>query len=151
MVPISRPVIAHVVEPTSSVTDATALSPIHNTLANALLADLERAISNLPSVEPNPTAMEELNIFPDSLAAFPTNMDRDDIWKVVLDPCLNRFLDFGKSVESIAASLKGQKKSLVSMVKFLRDVTGRFHIDGALLEGKVRRLIKAIEMRCVVF
>ena len=151
MVSISRPVIAHVVESISSIVDATALSPICNMLANALLADLERTISNLPSVDPDPIAMEELNIFSDSLAAFPTNMDCDDIWEVVLDPCFNRFLGFGKSVESITASLKGQKKSLVSMMKFLRDVTGRFHIDGALIEGKVRWLIKAIEMQCVVF
>jgi hypothetical protein len=73
-------------------------------------------------------------------------MDRDDIWEFILDPHLNCFLGFGKSVESIATLLKGQKMALVSMVNFLRDITGRFRINGALLEGKVQRLIKVIEI-----
>ena len=146
--PISRRVIAHVIESTSSVTDVAALSPISSTLVNTLLADLEKAIRDLPSTDPDQIEMGELNILPHTL---PTNMERDDAWEFIVDPHLNRFLGFGKSVESIAASLKGQKKALVSMVKFLRDFTGRFQIDGALLEGKVRRLIEAIKMLCVVF
>jgi hypothetical protein len=46
-------------------------------------------------------------------------MDHDDAWEFIVDPHLNRFLGFGKSVESVAASLKGQKKALVSMMNFL--------------------------------
>jgi hypothetical protein len=144
--PIPHRVIAHVVEPTSSIANvSTPSSPIRNILVNKLLANLENAISTLPSTpsRSDPTEMKELTIFPPIL---PTNMDRDDIYEFILDPHLNHFLGFGKSVESIAASLKGQKMALVSMVNFLRDVTGRFQIDGALLEGKVQRLIKAIEI-----
>src|SRR5258707_4717034 len=47
--PMSRRVVAHVIKPTSSVTDVAMLSPISDTLVNTLLADLEKAISNLPS------------------------------------------------------------------------------------------------------
>jgi hypothetical protein len=146
-VPISRPVIAHVIEATSSA-DVAALSPIRNTLFNTLLADLEEAISNLPGTHPDPTEIEESSIVHHTL---PTNVDSDDSWIFIVEPHLNRFLGFGKSVESIAESLKGQKKALVSLVKVLRDLTGRFRINGAFLEGKVRQLISAIEMLCVVF
>jgi hypothetical protein len=146
LVPIPRPVIAQVIEPTSSVTDVAVLSPIPDTLINNLLADLEKAISGLPSAHPDPTEMEESSIIPEFPQALPTNMDRDDAWEFILDPYLNRFLGFGKSVESIAESIKGQKKALASMVNFFREFTGRFRIDGALLEGKVRRLISAIKM-----
>jgi hypothetical protein len=127
-------VIAHVVEPSSSVTNVSALSPIPDTLVNTLLADLEEAIGNLPSIHPDATETEELTTFP---IIFPTTIDREDSWEIIIEPYLSRFLGFGKSVESIAESLKGQKKALVSMVKFLREFTQRFRIDGALLEGKV--------------
>jgi hypothetical protein len=65
-------------------------------------------------------------------------MDQDDAWEFILNPHLNHFLGFRKSLESIAALLKGQKKVLVSMMGFLQDFTGQFQIDGALLKGKVR-------------
>ena len=144
-VPISPHVVAHVIEPTSSVTAIPALSPIPDTdtLINTLLADLEKAVRNLPSMDPNATEVEELSTVPELL---PMTMDRDDSWEFILEPRLNRFLGFGKSIESVAESLKGQKKALMSMVKFMKDFTGQFRIDGALLEGKVRQLIHAIEM-----
>lgn len=145
-VPIPRPVIAQVIEPTSSVADITVVSPGPDMLINNLLADLEKAISDLPSTDPVPTAMEELSIIPQFPQALPTNMDRDDAWETILDPYLNRFLGFGKSVESIAESIKGRKTALASMVNFFREFTRRFRIDGVLLEGKVRRLISAIKM-----
>jgi hypothetical protein len=147
-VPISRRVTAHVIEPTSSVAKVFTSPLIPDTLVNNLLTDLKLAISNLPSTHPDATEMEELAIVPQAL---PTNMDCDDAWEFILDPHLNPFLGFGKSVEDIAASLKGQKKALVSMVRFLRQYAGQFHVDGVLLEGKVRRLIRAIEILCVVF
>ncbi|KAF8501138.1 hypothetical protein F5888DRAFT_1801651 [Russula emetica] len=117
-VPIARRVIAHVIEPTSSVANVSALPPIPNTtLVKNLLADLEKAISNLPNTHTDTTKMEELTMFPPFL---PTDMDCDDAWALILDPHLNCFLGFGKSVESVAASLKGQEKELVSLAKFLR-------------------------------
>jgi hypothetical protein len=136
--PIPHCVITHVIKPTSSVANVSTLSsPIPNILVNKLLADLENAISTLPSTlsRSDPTEIEELTIFPPIL---PTNMDHNDIWEFILDPHLNCFLGFGKSVESIATLLKRQKMALVSMVNFLRDITGQFQIDGALLEGKVQ-------------
>ena len=144
-VPIPRRVIANVIDPFSSITIVAAPSSRPDTPVNTLLADLEKAISNLPSTQPDPNDMEELTIFPQAL---PTDMVRDDAWEFILDPHLNRFLGFGRSIESIAASLKGQKKALVSMVKFLRDYNDRFQIDAALLEGKIGRLISAINMLC---
>jgi hypothetical protein len=149
-VPIPHRVIAHVVEPTSSVTVAniSASSSMPDSLVNKLLADLEKAIITLPNApdHPDPTEMEVLTV-PQYL---PTTMDRDDAWETILDPYLNRFLGFGKSIESITASIKGQKKKLVLLLNFLRHFSGRFQIDGALLEGKISRLIKAIEILLVL-
>ena len=108
--------IAQVIDLTSSVANIAAPSSGPNTLVDTLLADLEKAISTLPSNHPDPTDTEELAIFPQAL---PTSIDRDNAWESILDPCLNRFLGFGRSIESITASLKGQKKALVSMARFL--------------------------------
>jgi hypothetical protein len=116
---ISRRVIAHVIEPSSSAANVSTTSPKPDALVKILLADLEKAIGNLPSdagVHPDATEMEELTNVPYIL---PTNMDRDDAWEFIVDPHLNCFLGFGKSVESVAASLKGQKKALDSMMNFL--------------------------------
>src|SRR6266852_8612982 len=44
--PMSRHVVAHVIEPMSSVTNVATLSSISGILVNTLLADLEKAISN---------------------------------------------------------------------------------------------------------
>jgi len=147
-VPISRHVIAHVIEPSSSVTNVSALSPIPNTFINTLLTDLEKAIGNLPGIHPDATEIEELTTFP---YIFPPNMDCDDAWIFILDPHLNRFLGFGKSVESIAESLKGQKKALVSLAKFLREFTRRLRTDEAHLKEKVQQLMDAIKLLCVSF
>ncbi len=116
IVPISCHVIAHVINSTSSAANVATLSFICNTLVNTLLANLEKAINNLPGTHPNPTKIEESSIVPHTL---PTNMDHNNSWEFIVDPHLNRFLGFGKSVKSIAKSLKGQKKALVSLVKFL--------------------------------
>lgn len=133
--------IPQVIETSSSVTNVSASSPIPNTLINTLIADLEKAISNLPSSYPDPTVIEESNFIPHFL---PITVDHDDLWIFLVEPYLNRFLGFGKSVESVVASLKGQKKELVLMVRYLRDITGWFRIDRAPIERKVQHLIKAL-------
>jgi hypothetical protein len=130
-VPAPHHVIAHVIELMSSVSIS---SSKPDTLVNKLLTDLEKAISNLPG-HPDQTEMKGLPILPHIL---PTNVNPYDASVFILDPHFNHFLGFGKSVESVAESLKGQKKALVSMVHFLRDYTGRFQTDGALIEGKVQ-------------
>ena len=64
-VPIPNRVIAHVIEPTSSVADISgALSSIPGTLVNKLLADLEKAISDLPGAHLDPIEIEGSSIFP---------------------------------------------------------------------------------------
>ena len=70
-IPIPRPVIVQVIKLTSSVANVTLLSPLPNTLIN-LLADLEKAISDLPSTHPVDT---ELSIIPEFPQALPMNMD----------------------------------------------------------------------------
>ena len=106
---------ANVVEPTSFVTNVAALSYIPDTLVNTLLADLEKAISNLPG-DSNPTEMKKLSTFSHIL---PTTIKCKDSCEFIVKPHLNRFLGFRKLLESITASLKGQKKKLVTLISFL--------------------------------
>ena len=132
MVPILHHVIANVieatssaanvVEPTSSVANVTTSSCIPDTLVNTLLADLKKVISNLLG-DPDPTEMKKSSTFSHIL---PTTIEHEDSWEFIVEPHLNCFLGFGKSLESITVSLKGQKKELVVLISFLQDYTRWF-------------------------
>ena len=151
-VPTPDRVIAYAMESTSSgngctvdpLADPLNASAIPDTLANNLLAKLEKSISNLPKTLPDATETDEIAVFAQNV---PTDMDRDDAWEFFLDPLLNCFLGFGRSVESISASLRGGERGLTAMARYLREFVGLYRIDGALLEGKVLRLIEAIELQ----
>ena len=99
---------ANVVEPTSSIANVTTSSYIPDTLVNTLLTDLENMISNLPG-DPNPTKMKKLSTFSPILS---TTIEHKDSWEFIVEPHLNHFWGFEKSLECIAASLIGQKKEL---------------------------------------
>jgi hypothetical protein len=49
-------------------------------------------------------------------------------------------------VESISEVLQGRENGLVAMVRYLKDFISQYEIDEGLLEGKVLRLIYAIQM-----
>ena len=68
---------------------------------------------------------------------------------VTLDPMLNRFLGFNRSAESIYNELQGGERGLSAMVRYLKDFVNQYQIDGALLEGKIKRLVNAIQTQCV--
>jgi hypothetical protein len=152
-VPIPDRVIAYAMESASSGNSGIAgpsnACIISDTLADGLLMKLEKSISKLPpNTLPDASETDDIAVFAQNI---PTDMDRDDAWESLLDPLLNRFLGFGRPIESISASLRGGDKGLNAMARYLREFVGRYRIDGALLEGKVLRLIEAIEFqhRCV--
>jgi hypothetical protein len=70
---------------------------------------------------------------------------KEDTWEY-LDPLLNHFLGFNRSMESISEALHGGKKGLVAMVQYLNDFVCQYEIDEGLLEGKVERLVHAIQI-----
>ena len=120
-------------------------SAVSDLLAKNLLTKLEKSISNLPKTLPDTSDSDEIAVFTQSI---PTNMDRDDAWEFLLDPLLNCFLGFRRTIESISASLRGGEKGLTAMARYLQEFVGHYQIDGALLEGKVLQLIEAIESQC---
>ena len=147
MVPIARCVIAYAIEPASTGPHAAAergdQCRAPNVHVNNILSKLERAIETIPGRLPDATEADEIAVFCQDI---PTNMDQDDAWESVLDPLLNRFLGFGRSLESIAAALRGGQRGLQSMARYIREFVSRYDIDAGLLEGKMERLIQAIEM-----
>ena len=161
-IPTPLRVVAYAMEPTSSgpslVNSAltssgppgikpasTGPTRVPDPLVNNLLTKLESAIANLPNL-PEASERDELAVFAQHI---PTDMNQDDAWESLLDPLLNRFLGFGRSIESISEALRGGEMGLVAMARFLRTFVARYHVEGlgALLEGKLNQLMKAIEMR----
>ena len=109
-----------------------------------VLAKLEKAIKDLP-VLPDATGSDEIAMFSENV---PTDLAKEDAWEY-LDPMLNRFLGFNRSAESIYNELRGGARGLSGMAQYLKDFVRRYDIDGALLEGKIERLVNVIQMQCV--
>jgi hypothetical protein len=119
-VPIPCRVVSDVIEPSSSVANIAAPYSRPGTLFEHLLADLEKAINKLPDTDSNPVNIEGFRHL------LPISMDHDDTWIFILDPHLDRFLGFGKSIESIVESLKGQKKVFTRWQAFYKIMTAGF-------------------------
>ena len=150
-IPMPAPVIAYAMEPGSQfsgthMTEITPImgSPAPDTHAVNVLATLEKAIENLP-VLPDAGETDEITMFSENI---PTNLAKEDAWEY-LDPMLNRFLGFNRTAESIYNELRGGARGLSAMVRYLKDFVRRYEIDGALLEGKIERLVNIIQTQCV--
>jgi len=96
----------------SGIANPSNVSAVSDLLAKDLLTKLEKSISNLPKMLPDASDSDEIAVFAQSI---PTDMDRDDTWEFLLDPLLNHFLGFGRTIESISASLRGGEKGLTAM------------------------------------
>jgi len=150
-IPMPAPVIAYAMESSSqfSGTYTTGITPIMGSLAPDMhavnvLATLEKAIANLP-VLPDAGESDEIAVFSENV---PTDLAKEDAWEY-LDPMLNRFLGFNRTAESIYNELRGGARGLSAMVRYLKDFVCRYEIDGALLEGKIERLVNIIQTQCV--
>jgi hypothetical protein len=148
-VPTPTRVIAYAMESTSSGPHVTpvisqTVSLVPDTHAINLIKTLEKAVSNLPAL-PEASEDDEIAVFAQSV---PTDLAKDEAWEY-LDPMLNRFLGFNRTEDSISEALRGGERGLAAMVRYLREFVGRYQIDGGLLEGKIERLVKVIQTRCV--
>jgi len=152
-IPVPTPVIAYAMESeltfqfsgSHATVNAPGTSPPPpNTHTVNILAALERAVRNL-QVLPDATESDEIAVFSGSV---PTDLAKEDAWEY-LDPMLNRFLGFNRTPEDIYDALRGGARGLSAMVRYLEDFAGRYQIDGALLEGKIERLVNVIEAQYV--
>jgi len=121
---------------------STVALPVPNTRAISILAMLENATRALPAL-PEASETDEIAIFSQGV---PTELDKEDAWEY-LDPLLNHFLGFNRPMESISKVLCGGENGLVGMVRYLKEFVSRYEIDEGLLEGKVQRLVHAIQLR----
>ena len=150
-IPMPVPVIAYAMESAPQFTGTHALGMTLGEASSApdiqavnILATLEKAIGHLPAL-PEATESDEIAVF---LESVPTDLAKEDAWEY-LDPILNRFLGFNRTEESIYNELRGGAMGLSAMVQYLKDFVGQYHIDGALLEGKISRLVNVIQTQCV--
>lgn len=67
----------------------------------------------------------------------------DEVWKMV-NPGLDRFLGFGRSLEDIGAMVRRGELGVQSFCQYLTYLVEEKEIGGNLLEGKVKVLIDAI-------
>ena len=116
-------------------------SLIPDTPAINLLATLKKAVNNLPALS-EASEVDKIAIFSQNV---PANLDKEDAWEF-LDPILNRFLGFDRTVESISEELQGGEMGLAAVIRYLKDFVTLYQIDRGLLEGKVQRLLDAIQM-----
>jgi hypothetical protein len=153
-VPAPSHVIAYAIDPRSSGLESDETPTCSQSNGHVLgshisniLMKLEKVISTLPGPLPNAAATDNLTFLP----TFPTGVDRDDAWEFILEPCFSRFLGFGtsNSIAEVSATLHGCERELVGLERHLRDFTNWFKVSDdvvGLLEGKVKHVIKAIEM-----
>ena len=144
-IPTPSHVIAYAIEarssgPCTTPIASTVAPPVPNTCA--VLATLEKATRTLPAL-PEASETDEIAVFSQSI---PTELNKQDAWEY-LDPLLNHFLGFNRSLESISEALRGGENGLAAMVQYLKDFISQYEIDEGLLEGKVSRLVRAIQMR----
>ena len=121
---------------------STVALPMPNTCTVSILAMLENATRALPAL-PKASKTDEIAIFSQGV---PTELDKEDAWEY-LDPLLNHFLGFNRPVESISKALRGGENGLAGMVQYLKEFVSQYEIDEGLLEGKVQRLVCAIQLQ----
>lgn len=112
-------------------------------LADALLRRLKAAIDELPSCVPEAKAADRISSF--ATTAIPLGLAPDEAWEA-LDPVLNRFLGYDVTAEGLAAEVRRGEKGMSAFWRYLNSWVTEYNIDGALLEGKVNKLISAIKI-----
>ncbi|KAF8259168.1 hypothetical protein EI94DRAFT_1707336 [Lactarius quietus] len=109
--------------------------------ALALLANITPAAQELPSLVPE--ADEDDDIARVILAEGPE--DPSEAWEH-LDRGLNRFLGYGVDVEDIALRVRRGPLGVEGLTRYIHGFVVEYGITGGLLEGKLERLLKAIEL-----
>ena len=116
-------------------------NPAPDAHALILLASIDRAAQELPSTIPE--AGEDGHIAQVVLAGGPE--DPSEAWEH-LDRALNRLLGYGIDINEIAQRVRRGPWGIGGLTQYIRGFVVEYGIAGALLEGKLERLLKAIEL-----
>ncbi len=115
-----------------------------------LLTKLHKAAERLPGAYYDalrPGDMNELADFighPTHLVSLDTPID--DVWELA-DPILNRALGFGRSQAELRTLIQQNRVGAVGLCNFMEYLLVEKHVSPGLLEGKVERLVGAINER----
>jgi hypothetical protein len=109
--------------------------------ALALLASVNRAAGELPSLVPEAEECDAMARV--VLAGGPE--DPSEAWEH-LDRELNRLLGYGIGIEEIAQRVRRGPLGVKGLTRYINGFVVDYSITGALLEGKLERLSKAIEL-----
>ncbi len=115
-----------------------------------LLTKLHKAAERLPGAYYDalrPGDMNELADFighPTHLVSLDTPID--DVWELA-DPILNRALGFGRSQAELRMLIQQNRVGAVGLCNFMEYLLVEKHVSPGLLEGKVERLVGAINER----
>lgn len=79
-------------------------------------------------------------------AGWPEVDDPSEAWEM-LDPLLNRLLGYGKTAEQLAKEVRRGPKGLDGILSLIQHFVTTFDtITGRLLEGKISKLLEAIQI-----
>ena len=116
-------------------------NPAPDAHALILLASINHTAQELPSTIPK--AWEDKHIAQVVLAGGPE--DPSEAWEH-LNHALNRLLVYGINIDEIAQHVQCRPWGIGGLTQYIRGFVVKYGIAGALLKGKLKRLLKAIEL-----
>lgn len=108
-----------------------------------LITRLKKATARLPDSVAFATADDALARFSGDPSAGVSEVD--EAWEMV-DQVLNGVIGYGVSVEKVAAIIRRGSLGMDGLCNWLDVCVRKLKIGGALLEGKVQRLMSAIDL-----
>lgn len=112
-----------------------------------LLHELKLAAKELPLDVPLASETDELAVFAVPLQVAPA--DIPDLWETTVDPMLNRLVGFGRTSIDIEDCIRRGAFGMDGLCNWLEAAVLKYGIDVTLLEGKIRRILTAVQTKYV--
>lgn len=106
------------------------------------MAELRVAAARLPDAVPWGVPADEISGF----STHPVIPPDTDVWEYI-DQQLNRVIGFNQSIPEIAAFLRRGPLGVNGLCDWIQSCLIEFNISEDLLEGKIQRIMDAIELR----
>jgi hypothetical protein len=113
--------------------------PVGHTLS--LLARIDRATEDLPSLVPLAEENDDMAL----VVSAGGPEDPSKAWEH-LDRGLNRLLGYGANLEDITQRMRRRPLGVEGLTQYIHGFVVDYSVTGELLEGKLERLYKAIEV-----